>query len=80
MVVEIADEFAAEEPEVSGVLADGGSGEVPTEEVLQKRAEEGDDLLAGEEVFREAHPALGPVSKVGDQGVEIGLRVAWGVV
>ena len=80
LVVEIAYEFAAEEPEVSGVLADGRRREVLTEEVFKEGAEEGDDLLAGEEVFGEAHPALRPVGKVGDQGVEIGLRVAWGVV
>ena len=60
----VADEFAAEDPEIvdmrlNALFRQTGSGEVD-----QKRREAFDDVLPGQQIAYVAHPTLGPLRQV----------------
>ena len=63
-VVQVADDFAPEHPEVVHVLANGRVGEVAFAEVLEERPEARDEFLARRNIFRESHPALRPLVEI----------------
>ena len=64
VVVEIADELAAEHPHVVNVLLDGLGRQVRSCQVLQEGTEQGQQLLAGRQIFLQAHPRTWPTVQI----------------
>ena len=82
-LVQVADDFAPEHPQVIHVLANGLVGELAVAQVLEERPEARHEFLAGRNIFRESHPPLRPLVEVlaarhGNDGAR-GLRPGYGL-
>ena len=62
--MQVADDFASQDPEIVDVFADCLSGERKLDQMLEERSEALDNFLAGRDVLRESHPALWPFVEV----------------
>src|SRR5438270_546591 len=64
VVVEIADELAAEYPQVVNVPLDRLWRQIRCCQVRQKRTEQRHQLLAGRQIFLQAHPRTRPTAQI----------------
>ena len=65
VLVEIANEFAAEDPKIGCVPSDGGAREARLDQVSKEGPEDLDDVVARYNVLFKAAPTTRPVVKVG---------------
>lgn len=70
---DVADDLAAEKPQVVAVPVAGWTGEPLTEQMNQKWLEERDQLFAGDDVAILARPAICPSRQVGAECGKVGL-------